>query len=549
MRRGAHCPRVQPLSLRWVGFALTLALAGGATNARAAPGSGPYRVAGTVVNAVTGEPAARVLVSLFGEDMHTVAAVVTDAEGRFFFSQLAQGKYPLSASKRGYRTAFYDDHDGFNTAIVTGPDENTEHLIFRLSPGATLSGVITEDGGDPVEGARVMLFAKVEHRGGAEKILASQTLITDDRGAYEFTGLAGGDYLIAVSAEPWYALHPPTAGNPQNPDAVRSQLDVAYPTTYFDSTTEEASAATISLVDGSRQEADIHLSTVPALHITVPAGQSPEGRGQQPTLQEVVFGVTMPAANVGFNRPQSSVAEFDGVAPGHYELRTGDPPRLVEMEATESRAVGPDEGAAMVPVAGVLRMADGSKPPEEVHLYLTSEGDRERPGQATTAHGGRFAFAAVPSGQWIAVGEAGGKLFPAVGVGVAGSAQGSVIAVRDRPVELTLTLGSGAAGRIDGFARKDGKGFAGALIELIPGDPANLPILGRRDQSDSDGSFSLTPVVPGRYTIVAIEDGWDLDWSDPHTMARYLPRGRSVTVTDIPGTRIRLNEPVPVQPR
>ena len=30
----------------------------------------------------------------------------------------------------------------------------------------------------------------------------------------------------------------------------------------------------------------------------------------------------------------------------------------------------------------------------------------------------------------------------------------------------------------------------------------------RRDQSDSDGSFALRDVVPGQYTVVAIQDGW-----------------------------------------
>ena len=33
------------------------------------------------------------------------------------------------------------------------------------------------------------------------------TAISDDTGAYEFDNLAKGEYLLAVKAEPWYAMH------------------------------------------------------------------------------------------------------------------------------------------------------------------------------------------------------------------------------------------------------------------------------------------------------------------------------------------------------
>ena len=33
------------------------------------------------------------------------------------------------------------------------------------------------------------------------------------------------------------------------------------------------------------------------------------------------------------------------------------------------------------------------------------------------------------------------------------------------------------------------------------------------------GTFSLQDVAPGSYTLVAIENGWDLDWSQPGVIA------------------------------
>jgi hypothetical protein len=125
---------------------------------------------------------------------------------------------------------------------------------------------------------------------------------------------------------------------------------------------------------------------------------------------------------------------------------------------------------------------------------------------------------------------------------------GNEFAVHDQPLNLVVTLGEGTA-RIDGFARKDGKGFAGAMIVLVPKHLSNLEALARRDQSDSDGSFSLRDVVPGRYTIVAIEDGWELDWMHPGAVARYLPGGTAVTLNGSSPGDVHLAEPVVVQPR
>jgi len=71
----------------------------------------------------------------------------------------------------------------------------------------------------------------------------------------------------------------------------------------------------------------------------------------------------------------------------------------------------------------------------------------------------------------------------------------------------------------------------------------------RRDQSDSDGSFSLRNVVPGAYTVVAIADGWTLDWARPEVIGRYVPGGIAVTVTADSGKIVQLSRPVPVQNR
>ena len=80
------------------------------------------------------------------------------------------------------------------------------------------------------------------------------------------------------------------------------------------------------------------------------------------------------------------------------------------------------------------------------------------------------------------------------------------------------------------FDVRDGKPFGGAMVVLVPQDlQNNLPLV-RRDQSDLDGTFTLGSVVPGKYTVIAIEHGWELDWMSSQVLDGYLKGGESVTV-------------------
>jgi hypothetical protein len=108
---------------------------------------------------------------------------------------------------------------------------------------------------------------------------------------------------------------------------------------------------------------------------------------------------------------------------------------------------------------------------------------------------------------------------------------------------LSMTLAGGNAD-VEGVVKHVGKGFAGAMVVLVPKDPEKSRDLFRRDQSDLDGTFSLHGVIPGSYTIVAIQDGWDLDWSRPEVIAAYAKHGRPI---EVGGQRVNLKEAVELQ--
>lgn len=528
--------------------------------ANPAPSSfvGPYTIAGTVVNAITGEPVQRALVSVLSEgDQREVASVESDAEGHFAVERLAAGKYPLIAAKRGYARSYYDEHVDLNTAIVTGPDEDTTHLTFHLMPHAILHGVVTADGGDPVESARVILFEKRQFPGSDEPIHERESAMTDDTGAYEFGDLAPGDYLVAVLAQPWYALHNRNRASASGTDN-NAQLDVAYPTTYFDSTTDEAAATPIALAGGSREEANLNLHAVPAIRLAVEAPRRADGRLARPELTQMIFGVAEGVESVGFfDALQTGSTEFDGVAPGHYEMTAGDPQRVLELNAAQSSTVDLNSGIGTVTVTGTVHRAGEAKGPAEAHLFLHPRGTTPSHANLTaTVQNGQFHLEGVAPGVWTVTAEAGGpypsinRIVPVLSISTEGVTHtGNVLKVQDKSLNVTVILGEEGTARVDGFARKGGRGFAGAMILLVPKDPAMLQILVRRDQSDSDGSFSLRNVLPGAYTVVAIEDAWDLDWTRPEVVARYLSKGTPATVTNTQDARLQLATPVAVQSR
>jgi hypothetical protein len=516
--------------------------------------SGLYRIAGTVVNAPTGEPVRRATVAVLSvANSRILQSVLSGEDGRFTFTGLPAAMYQLTASKRGFRTAFYDQHEEYNSAVVTGEGLETENLVFRLSSGAVLHGEVTSDGGDPMEAAKVMLFRKPRGHNPDERTVLVDSTSTDDSGSYEFANLAPGEYLMAVKAEPWYALHHSRDAAAQGTESrASSTLDLSYPVTYFDSTTEEASAALIILSAGSRTEANLSLHAVPSLHLSVPSNGKQVESALSVELRQIVFGTEIGSVSLSSQTDSKSIhdGEFGALAPGRYELQQGDPPRLLELEVAANQQIDPNAGAIATSVSGSLRNASGSAKVEEASLTLTPletfGGFHEL---NATALKGKFSFAAVPSGTWLLSVVSAGKSWQVLSLAADGKSHpGNQLTVKDRALSLAVTVSEGAT-RVEGFARKDGKGMGGAMVVLVPENPGENLSLFRRDQSNTDGSFALVDVPPGQYKIVAIENGWDLDWARPEVIARYLPLGIAVTVDGNSGKLMRLAQPVAIQPR
>ncbi|MBZ5628162.1 MAG: carboxypeptidase regulatory-like domain-containing protein, partial [Acidobacteriia bacterium] len=258
-------------------FALFCALALPlAAEQRSSAAAGGFQISGVAINATNNLPVAQAHVTITLSGGSFSRTVMTGEDGRFAFDHLRAGKYALTAERHRFAPQAYEQHEGrFSTAIAVGPELDASNLTFRLAPDAAFSGRVTDDGNEPVRNARVMLVHELMVEGRMSKRIVGNTS-TDDQGHYHFGHLKPGAYYIAVSARPWYTLHPlmgrmgfrgggvVSFGGGSGDAQANPALDAAYPLTFYPDVTDAASASAITLQAGDRASADIMLRAVPA---------------------------------------------------------------------------------------------------------------------------------------------------------------------------------------------------------------------------------------------------------------------------------------------
>lgn len=160
----------------------------------------------------------------------------------------------------------------------------------------------------------------------------------------------------------------------------------------------------------------------------------------------------------------------------------------------------------------------------------------------------QVSFEAVKAGKYAIVVGAPGKWYAVTRtISAAGETPGHDVSVASgAPIDVTADLVEGVVG-IEGVVHKNGKPMAGAMVALVPSDPETHVDLFRRDQSDFDGTFLLRGIVPGTYTIVAVEDAWGFEWLKAGVLARYVQHGQNVIIGEKMKGTVHLPEPVDVQ--
>ncbi len=515
-----------------------------------------FRIAGVVVDALSGQPINSASVAIaplaHGEERDISKSAVTGTDGRFAFASLSQGKYSLIGRAHGYSFQSFDRHDEYATAIAVGPDIDSEHLVFRLQPDASIDGQVTDENDDPVQYAMVRLFSSRASNGLRRTLPIDQTQ-TDDQGHYHLAHLEPGAYYLSVSARPWYAQNVRggngynqnfTAAQKEERDREDATLDVTYPLTFYPDATSWNDASPLQLAPGSRETANIVLRAVPSLHLRIHTGGSAQnpviGHMIFPRISQRIFGDYLDSVS---NAPDSWVApgviEISGLAPGRYVVEippsTGQEKGVSrawyrEIDLTSDADITASEGPSFAGVSGTILFENAAVPKgASIQLLEPETGETYR---SEISAKGEFDFPPdnIKAGRYLLVLGSGRGFYVKKLVATGAKLAGRTIEFgAGANVHLAVIASAGAA-RVDGTAIHDDAPFAGAMVVLVPADAANNAPLFRRDQSDSDGTFTLADVVPGQYTVIALANGWDLDWSNPTVLQPFLKRGVSVQV-------------------
>jgi hypothetical protein len=508
---------------------LLLALVRWMTAQQAAPDT--WRISGKVVDALSGAPLTRCSVEIGPtEDRGASRSMETGNDGLFAFDGLAQGKYRLSASKRGYLPQAYEEHDNFSTAIAVGPGLQSEGLLFKVVPQAVVTGAVTDERGEPVRRAQVRLF-KDQDRMGVRSTVQRQTVVTDDRGYYELARIDPGNYYLAVSGQPWYAQ---AVRHPQ-PDEKReeesaSPLDVAYPTTFYPQATDSDDATPIPIRGGERIRADVTLNAQPALHVRIRMPVQDQESGFGLRVSQSIFGQVEPVSSFG-QTVQNGVMEISGILPGHYDFTLTHPgpgdPMSESIHFTgdvinSTTELTPVDEESEVTVAGRVTSVDGKTPAGGITLRPAHRG---RAYSATLDKAGDFNVK-VPPDDYEILGQI-PQMYLARLTAQDGVVKNRVLTVKAGSTPKLELLASKGFGQIDGVAKHGGQPASGVMVLLAPDDN---PFLFRRDQSDSDGTFNLGNVVPGHYRLLAVERGWELEWANRDVLNAFLKKSIPVEV-------------------
>jgi Carboxypeptidase regulatory-like domain len=547
-----------------------------------------FRISGTVLDALGGQPLARALVSInLQTERDSALHVITGVDGRFAFENLAAGTYALSARRKGYVEQAYKQHEFFSTAIILGPDRQPGDLRFELRPDASISGQVFDEMNEPVRNAQVMLL----HQGvrlGRRTTWQQGQVMTDDQGHYHFGHLPPDTYFVSVTAQPWYAQHVGRLhGDPHPaPDVFNIEnagdpaLDVAYPVTFFLNATEISAASPITLHAGVAEISDITLRPVPAIHLVIrySASSPSEQFWVQRITQHIADGVDLGLA-VQTTQSEPGVFEIMGLPPGRMslglasskgnevtsgsetiqragggEIEASDTPPSAAVKANEptSRSqilqltgdteINASDAPPSATVSGVITMDDGSPLPQPTFLRLHCRATGavfDAQSQAL----GEFSFngQAIPAGIYgVAIGRPPASAVRSMSA-TGAKISGRTVEIGSSPdVRLSVVISKGS-GTVKGFVLKDGKPADGVMIALVPQDPEHNLVLFRRDQSDSDGSFNLRGILPGKYTILAIENGWDLEWFSPAALQKYLAAGEKIQVNANGKLEVKVN--------
>ena len=136
-------------------------------------------------------------------------SVSTDLDGHYEIKDLPAARYTLTVTRNGYLRLRYGQRQALEQGkpLEVAAGQVVQNIDFALPKMSTIAGRVTDELGDPIEGANVFAM-RLEYFNGRRRIVpTSQAARTDDVGQYRLTGLMPGTYFVqAKIRETWTVI-------------------------------------------------------------------------------------------------------------------------------------------------------------------------------------------------------------------------------------------------------------------------------------------------------------------------------------------------------
>ncbi len=532
-------------------------------------------IAGTVTNDDGSRPVRFAYIILIGTGTGTVKVSSSDADGRFLFADLPADRYTVGASKPPYLGTVAGARRPARpgTPIVIADGQKIANLAIRMPLGAAITGVVTDEKGQPAANTAMNLL-QWRMQGGTRTLVNAGNVTADERGRYRFYGLQPGEYVVAgmrMGALP--------VGRPLSVAEVDAALKggaVAAPSTpasparyapvYFPGTTGPAEAMSIDLGIGEeRQNVDIRLDMVQTARV--------EGMVMTSDGQVVTAGSVMLAA-AGLNPLRTSTSTrimpdgrfvFQNVTPGTFAATaSGTGPTAGQYAQTVIEVNGADVFGVQLTMrpllsfSGTLAFRGGATAPalanRRIPLRTIGAGLAGAPMPAVTPtdRNGRFSVTNVFPGSYVI----GGPLpFGPTTDSVTWALESVMVDGRDvtdlpidinadtLPKDLVVTFSDRYQELSGRITRATGAPAPEYTIIVFPEDKAYWISGSRRivtARPGTDGRFVMSGAGPttlpaGKYLLATVTDIDRDEQFDPGFLSALIPA--SVPITLQPGDK------------
>lgn len=529
------------------------------------------------------QPVPRATVSIVGDGFNRAA--ITDAEGRFVFSNLPAGRFTIKAAKPSYPPMSYGASRPFRpgAGILLGEGQQATGIVLKVARGAVVSGTVFDERGQPMPGVPVMAWEVRTSLSGERTLdfpaIGGSAVTTDDRGRYRIFGLPPGEYTVGTSwfyhgaegearvpteaeiREAFRAVTEPALSAAQPAAAATGQraapepVTVNYTPVFYPDSLDPLAAMTLLLKAGEQRESvDIGMQLRPMSKI----------EGQVIAPDNVKGGVEMilsrrnrvQALNSTTFWPPTADEHFvsSSLGPGDYTIRARVQPasgRPALWAQSDVSIVGAEPihvtlrlEPALTVSGRVVFQSTALSPPEDLtklRISVRGPGDAGPINSTATVNAdGTFTIEGMlPGSFWLTAG--------APGSGAAGSASWIVRSVAqgnrdmtDVPLEiaaddaaLTITFTDQATELTGVLTDASGKPATDYFVILLPADrrywvPGSRRIVSVRP--DVKGQYVFRSLPAGEYRLAVTTDLVQRDLADENALSQLSAQSTPVTL-------------------